>query len=597
MKLKIFGLVLISFMLLGSVSAIPYKWASTTPIAYVDISNIQDIETLDYYLNSDSFVVIYAGKNFKMDKKNKEFINYIGLVELNSISSKIPDFSSMPFLTQGSTIYPKNYVYRDKNGVYIFVSSDVEAKNEVGIFTSNIPSKIYNDGFYEIKPKKLFIPYDIDLENKEILDFIGNYVSKHGETFAYINKVPSGYDNIVISAVAVQNLIPEKSGSYAVSVSGRKINVELRNEQTLNEKIRRIKTVSELLGIQTTYITTGSENIHVIMDTKISDAEKEELLNDYWFKKRYGEFYTHIKYSEKENLYKNNYDVLAMSYYPIMYINKAPNTLNNDPYGGYYPKTVSYSGTESTGYWNEGPKSENYYYRYDGEEYWNEKETVSRNYWSVNGEFASLSQEAEFNNRYEYFSNWYVKNYAYAMAEGTDGILLFSSDKTLLDLVFSRENKDISWSLNLKGVDYVVVPDHMGYDKINGVSVIKVPGLNNNDINGVHFINEIYIKPENENYGVYVADIIEFDTNKLYTLNDENIWVCSFKEYAKWAEEYRTSSILIKNDTIYVKADDYAKITVFKNNIVPVKNTITESYNSSGKLVIANAPEIIQLNS
>ena len=81
----------------------------------------------------------------------------------------------------------------------------------------------------------------------------------------------------------------------------------------------------------------------------------------------------------------------------------------------------------------------------------------------------------------------------------------------------------------------------------NGMSVIKIPGLNNNEINGVHVIEEIYIEPYNEEYGVYVADVIEFDTNKLYDLNDNHTWLCSFKEYANWAEEYRISSLTRNN--------------------------------------------------
>ena len=57
-----------------------------------------------------------------------------------------------------------------------------------------------------------------------------------------------------------------------------------------------------------------------------------------------------------------------MSYYPLIYVDKAPETFDNDPTGGYYPETISYSGSESLGYWDEGPNSENNYYHYDGED-------------------------------------------------------------------------------------------------------------------------------------------------------------------------------------------------------------------------------------
>ena len=77
MKLKFFGLIIVSFMLLGVANAIPYKWASTTPITYVDISNIQDTEKLDYYLNSDSIVVIYTGNDFAMTPETEALLEYV----------------------------------------------------------------------------------------------------------------------------------------------------------------------------------------------------------------------------------------------------------------------------------------------------------------------------------------------------------------------------------------------------------------------------------------------------------------------------------------------------------------------------------------
>jgi len=583
-------------MLLGTTNAIPYKWASTTPIAYVDISNIQDIEKLEYYLNSDNIVVIYVGTDFTMTPETATLLEYIGLVESKEIANRIPDFGNSDFLVQGSSVIPKSYVYRDENGAYIYINTPNEETPQETIFEASISSKIYDDGYYEIKPRKLLIPYNIDLENQEIIDFIGRYVASQGETFAYINKVPSNHNSVVVNGIVVQNIIPDESGESSISVADRKITVDLRDESTINKRLNGIKAVSELLGIGITYISTGSENIDIIKDISISDDEKEDLLNSYWFKKRYSDFYTHIQYNDYGN-YPNTQDLLAMSYYPLIYVDKAPETFQDDPTGGYYPDTISYSGSERLGHWNEGAGSENNYYHYDGEDYWNDDESISRNYWSVEGNFASLSEETDFNDRYDYFEHWYVKNYAYAMTGGANGLLLFSSDEDLLDAVFNKDNKNITWKLNIEGIDYLVIPDYIGYDKMNGIAVIKIPGLNNNEINGMHFIEEIYIEPYNEEYGIYVADVFEYDTNTIYDLNDENTWICSFEEYADWAETYRTSKIIIRNDKVYVNADDSAKITIYRENMTRIAGTSTELYDSTGKLVIAKAPDTISLNS
>ncbi|MBA2861725.1 hypothetical protein [Methanococcus maripaludis] len=596
MKLKFFGLIIVSFMLFGVANAIPYKWASTTPITYVDISNIQDIEKLEYYLNSDNIVVIYTGNDFTMTSKTEELLEYIGLVESKDLSGKIPYFGDSVFITQSTSVIPKNYVYRDEDGAYIYVDTSMGETNKSIIFEASISSKIYDDGYYEIKPRKLFIPYNIDLENQDIIDFIGKYAASQGETFAYINKVPSNYDSVVINGIVVQNIIPDENGENSISVADRKITVEVRDEDLIKRKLNSVKTVSELLGIGTTYISTGSENIDIIKDSSITEDEKEDLLNSYWFKKRYSDYYTHIKYNDYGE-YPNTVDLLAMSYYPLIYVDKAPETFEDDPTGGYYPNTISYSGSESLGYWNEGADSENNYYHYDGEDYWNDDETVSRDYWSVNGDYASMSEEIDLNDRYDYFEHWYVKNYAYAMTTGANGLLLFSSDDDLLDAVFNKYNKNVTWKLNIEGIDYLVIPDYIGYDKMNGVSVINVPGLNNNEINGIHFIEEIYIEPYDEEYGVYVADVFEYDTNTIYDLNDENTWICSFEEYADWAETYRTSKLIIQNDTVYLNADDNAKITIYRENITRVKGTSTELYDATGKLIISKAPDTISLNS
>jgi len=575
MKLKFFGLIIVSFMLLGVANAIPYKWAST-----VDISNIQDTEKLDYYLNSDNIVVIYTGNDFAMTPETEALLEYIGLVESKNIVGTIPYFGNSTYINSDSAVVPESYVYRDENGAYLYINSvDSAEKETTTVYEASISSKIFDDGYYEIKPRKLFIPYNIDLENQEIIDFMGRYVASQGETFAYINKVPSNYESVVINGIVVQNIIPDENGESSISVADRTITVEVRDEDLINRKLNSVKTVSELLDIGTTYITTGSENIDIIKDSSITDNEKENLLNSYWFKKHYSDYYTHIKYNDYGE-YPTTVDLLAMSYYPLIYVDKAPETFEDDPTGGYYPDTISYSGSQTSGYWNEGADSENNYYHYDGEDYWNDDETVSRDYWSVNGDFASMSEEIDFNSRYEYFEHWYVKNYAYAMTSGANGLLIFSKDEDLLDAVFNKYNKNITWKLNIEGIDYLVIPDYIGYDRMNGVAVIKIPGLNNNEINGMQFIDEIYIEPYNEEYGVYVADVYEYDTNTIYDLNDDNTWICSFEEYVDWAETYRTSKIIIKNDTVYVNADDNAKITIYRENITRVKGTSTELYDA-----------------
>ena len=47
----------------------------------------------------------------------------------------------------------------------------ITEKETTTVYEASISSKIFDDGYYEIKPRKLFIPYNIDLENQEIISY------------------------------------------------------------------------------------------------------------------------------------------------------------------------------------------------------------------------------------------------------------------------------------------------------------------------------------------------------------------------------------------------------------------------------------------
>lgn len=605
MGLKTVSLVIILFTLVGVVNGVPYKWASTIPVEFVPLSSMDNLEQIDYYLNKPNIVIFYIDENFKINNRTREILRYLNVIQDKEPLKAIPDYRNRTFInTDGFfVVYPEKYVYRSKNGEALIFNPPNEVNENKDVFKVKNLLLDEKNSIYEIKNKKLFVPYSVSFDNKKILDFVGQYVAENGGTFAYINKVPPFYKQVVISGVAVQNAIPDPRGDSAISVAGRKITVDVRDEEIINKKINRIKAISRLLNINITYITTGSENINTIKEDRLMGDEIKNLLNDYWFKKRYLDYYSHIHYkSSNINELAKDFDILAMSYYPLIYVDKAPETFKNDPIGGYYPETISYKGTEKVGYWEKGPKSENNYYHYDGEKFWTGNEKVSGDYWSFQGKIVPLENESDLNDKYRYFNYWFVKNYGYAMSQGVNGIILFTSDKDLLDAVFKRDNENMPWKLNIDNLDYIIVPYYKDITEVNGVMVISIPGINNNEINGVHVIGEYYMPPKDEEYGVYVADVIEYDTNKIYELKDNYTWICSFKDYTNWIKKYRKNSIKILNNSIYLKSKDDIKVTIYKKDInlgkvLTCPNSSLENYNKEiNKIVIANPSRELVLN-
>ena len=709
----------IVFALFNTCHAINYKWSSTIPVEFVPLSSIDNSKQLDYYLNKQNIVVFYMDDNYSI--KTDEWILYkFNITRITP--SKIPDYGNYTFVNANNVfvLYPKNCVYRDKDGAliyntpmpvnnmeykiqhippvkreknelipnyydyvllnngtffiypkkYITRSKDgsiiynpplnrnnsdyeLEYKNPIpekmipnyydyvfvnkGVFfiypkkyiirdkdgsilfnppvdvdkvpIYNVSTKLIDaeKGIYEIKPKKILITHPINPnEDKQIMDFVGYYVSEYNGTFAYIDKVPAHYKHALINGIVVQNAIPDENGDYAVDVAGRKIKVDLRDEGLINRKIKTIKGLSEILNINTTYITTGSENLKVISKENPNKDELNMLLNDYWFKKWYHNNYTHIYYNPsniKNNYPINYFDILAMSYYPMIYVDKAPETFQNDPVGGYYPETINYKGTPNEGYWEKGVDSENKYYHYEsGEPHWTDNNGEYGSNWYYEGKVVSPKNDSEMNNKYKYFNHWFVKNYAYTLSEGVDGILLTSSDNHLVDAIFGKDNKNISWRLaiNNSNVDYIVLPNHKGVFKENNITIISVPGLTNNEVYGVHYIDEYYTPPKDEEFGVYVADIIKYDKNRIYDLKDNYTWICSFKNYAHWADIYLTNSIKIKNGSnIFIKSNNGVKITVYKKDINSslITKLSTEEYDKNlNKVVINNPPNNLILN-
>ncbi|ABR56323.1 hypothetical protein [Methanococcus aeolicus] len=556
MKKYVF-IVGIIFLLVNGCNAMNYKWSSTIPIEYIPLSSITSEKQFDYYLNNENIVIFYTDKNYLSSNDN---------IFMGNDDEKI-------------IAMPKK----------ILMPIDAEK------------------GIYGIKPKKILMTNPINPDDKDILDFVGNYVSENNGSFAYINKVPPKYEQVVINGVAVQKVVPDENGEYAISVAKRKIKVDMIDDKLLTKKINSIKSLSELLNINITYISTGSENIKDIKKENIVDNnELNDLLNNYWFKKWYNNQYTHIQYTPSDVKTKynaKNLDILAMSHYPMIYVDKAPETFENDPTGGYYPETISYEGPNNTGYWQKGAESENNYYHYEkGEPNWNDNDEYNSN-WYYEGSSVSPANDTEMNNRYEYFNYWFVKNYAYALSENVDGLLLYSNDKTLYNMVFGKENKNMFWKLNIGDrVDYVVIPGHKEISKENNITIIKVPGLLNNEVYGVHYIKEYYLEPHNEEFGVYVADSIYYDKNKIYALKDNYTWICSFKNYADWSNKYTTNNIVIKKGNITTKYNENIKITIYNKNIKDINNKLFSKYsieeynNDLNKIVIENPPKRLGLN-
>ena len=556
MKLKhlilIFGMI---FVLVNTSNAMNYKWSSTIPVEFVPLSNIDDENKLEHYMSKSNIVIFYEDCNI-----NKSY----------------------------------NSTIRDTLDNY------TKTCNTTLVSPTNVSCK-----FYVVGPKKLYITHQINPDDKYILDFVGWYVSECNGTFAYINKVPPHYKHAVISGVAVQKTIPDENGEYELDIAGRKLKVDLRDDEAINKKIETIKGLSKVLNINLTYISTGSESLNVIKKDNIDVDELNDLLNYYWYKKWHGNEYTHV-YCNPSNIKTkydiDDFDILAMSYYPIIYVDKSPETFENDPVGDYYPDNIHYKGTAEYGYWDDGVDSKNKYYHYDHDEpYWDNADKYVTN-WYHNGKVVLPLNDTKMNDdKYKYFNHWFVKNYGYALSEGVDGLLLLSNNEYLFDAIFGKDSNDLNWKLDINGkVKYVAIPDKKGISKEGDIIILKVPKLTGDEIYGTHYISENYIPPKDEEFGAYIADVMEYDTAKIYDLKDNYTWICSFKNYADWANNYLKNGIKIKNNTIYVKSNNNIKITVYNKNSSSLLSTypIEEYDNDLNKVVIDNniSNNIIILN-
>ncbi|AEF96541.1 hypothetical protein [Methanotorris igneus] len=576
--------LIVLFMLMNISSAnIPYKWTSTIPVYFVPISSINNVS---YYLSSDSIVVFYIDKDFECNEKMSKILPAINVYNNYHISP---------------SAIPGNKTFKSIEPIFVYSK---DGKKYIENFIVRGVKISENPPVYEVYDKKLFIPQTIDKNDKAILDVVGEYVAKKGGIFAYINKVPPYHKHVVVSGVVVEKIIPNPNGESAVVVAGRRIPVEVRDDEEISKKIAIIKKLSEIMNFNVTYITTGSENIEIIKKSSLEDDEKI-LLNQYWFKKWWGN-YTHIYYKPSKDSENKNIDILAASYYPLIYFDKAPETFQNDPIGDYYPQTISYSGTEDVGYWNKGPKSENIYYYSTDEKYWEGDNNYCINpHWMYEGEYLPMYNNSEINeNKYRYFSHWYVKNYGYALTKNVSGLLLFSNDKTLLDIIFGRDVEDAYWKLNPNGkIKYMVIPGKKNIEEENGITIIKIPGLSTEKIYGVNYIDEIYIPPSGEEFGIYIADIMKYDYDLINKLKDNYTYITSFRDYVNWINSYRKNSITIENNTIHLKSNNGIKITVYVNkslyDILKDNNykLQIEEYNKDAcRFVISNPPKNLILN-
>ncbi|ADG12886.1 conserved hypothetical protein [Methanocaldococcus infernus ME] len=450
--------------------------------------------------------------------------------------------------------------------------------------------KKVEDGVYEIKENKLIFNFKPNLSEKKTLDIIGRYIKAHGGTFVYIDKAPAGYKGVLGTGVILSGLEISDNGDYGLDVAKRKLRVNY-NEI---DKIKALK-VSKALGINISYIVTGDSGVKLVKETFPNPSEIGEIIGVYWFPYR-GDNYTHLQYKPDEliNLIKKIYlatdDIVGLSYYPIPHLDKAPYTFRNDPIGYYYPKVIHYN--PSIKDWEEGLESENkYYHAVSDEPYWDEKyEEVSK--WYYEGNPVPLVNESKMWERYKYFSDWYVKNYAYLLAIGCDALYLESSDKYLLNLILGRADSD-SKIVNIKNLtSYLIVPGERGFKIEDGVPIITFPSLWNESY-GATVINDVYIKPDDD-FGVYVAKLSSYNTMFIYKLKREGIKVMSFKELANWLERYYRNSVYLKNNTIELKDYKGFKVVIYTNKkikeVYPENSTIIYL---KDKIIVENAKKIV----
>ena len=506
--------------------------------------------------------------------------------------NKTPDYYNYTLVPTEDIfiIYPKKYIVRTEDGVLIY-NPPVDVKEDLPIY--NISTRVIDAerGIFEIRPKKVLITHHIDPDDKEILDFLGYYVSKNSGTFAYINKVPPRYRHTLITGVAVQRAVLDDKGDYIIEVAGRKLKVDWRDDKLINKKIKHLKALSKLLNINITYISTGSELLDVVEESDIDKNELEELLNDYWFRKWHEDTYFHTYVSSlNKGYYSKDFDILSMGYYPTIYVHKAPETFKNDPVGGFYPETVSYVGTVKKGYWRKEITSENEYYHYIKDEPSTDKDG-GITLWYYQGKPVPLTTDSKLSeDKYKYFNHWFVKNYGNALAKGVDGLLLPSSDKYLLDAILGRNNRELNWKLNIKdNVEYIVIPGKGKSTIEDNITILKVPGIFE-DLYGVPFIKECYVPPEDETPGVYIGDIVEYNYSILYHWKDNYTWICSFRDYSRWIDNYIKSNIYIRNNSIVLQSNIPMKVTVYSKGIVYPENVSVEEYNKELNKIVLYLP-------
>jgi hypothetical protein len=548
--------LLLIFLLLTAccvyASDINYKYTSSIPIEVVKLSKV-DVNDIERFLNSSALTI------FCLDSDNidKDVLSYLYIKRYNSSEN-------------GTT----ENLYNVTNGSYKKLADDI----------------------YEIKKNKLLFLHPASLNDIKTLDFIGEYIAKNGGVFAYINKVPPNYKHILASAVAVNKVIPDKDGDYAIDVAGRKIRVNVLEDRVINRKLKGIAAL-KALGINVTYIVTGDEGIDIVKKSKVNKDELKELLNDYWFKAKDGN-YTHLYFnpekltSELKDIEVK--DILALSYYPTIYFDKSPYTFENDPIGGYYPTVITYKGTSDYGYWEVGVKSRNYlYHLVQGEPYWKGvAEEPSKWYYGGVPLLPTKEDEIE-NNRYKYFNYWFIKDYAYALREGCDGLFLESSDKNLTKMILGDTTED--WKLTAKDkIKYLVIPGKKGFELYDDIPIIKIP-TPLKEIYGMNVVNTLYIPPKDEEFGVYVSDIRRFNSYMLLRLKENDTAVMSFKELAEWLKKYYKNNIFYNGTTIRLYDNDGVKITIFKKDFNIDNYTVEEFDEGQCKYVIVNPPKVIPL--
>ncbi|XRO74970.1 hypothetical protein ACO3TA_06220 [Methanocaldococcus sp. 28A] len=571
----------------------PYKIKVPNPSRIPDYDGYVLIRNATFILYPKKYIVVGKDGEIYYNPPKEPSEEYYYKYSYTYPPKVIPDYYDYVFIDNNSNfiIYPKKYVIRNDDGALIF-HPPAEVK-ELPIYKINY--KKVADGVYEIKKNKLLFLYPTSLDDEKTLNIIGEYIAKNGGVFAYINKVPPYYKHILVTGVAVDKIIPDENGDYAIDVAGRKIKVDVLDDKIINKKLKYIKALNAL-GINVSYIVTGSEGIDIVKKSDVDVNELEDLYNEYWFKKWWTN-YTHLYFNpEKMNdIYAE--DILALSYYPLIYVDKAPETFRNDPIGGFYPKVISYKGTAENGYWEDGAKSENIYYHLDyGEPYWDGK-AKEPSKWYYEGEPVSTTEDSEMWDKYKYFNHWFVKNYAYALARGCDGLFLESSDKYLIDAILGNDSEDLDWKLDIKGkVDYLVIPGEKGFEIYDGIPIIRIP-TPLKDVYGVNIVDTLYIPPKGEDFGVYVADIRNYSIYKIIKLKENGTAVVSFKDLAKWLYKYTKNNIFYNGTTIKVKDNNGIKITIFTKKNLNISNYDYELYDKEHyKYIIANPPKIIPLN-